>query len=61
MINMILAVDELGGIGYKNGLPWPKIKEDLEWFKQLTEENVVVMGSTTWKSLGVHAPLHIQT
>ena len=57
MINMILAVDELGGIGYKNGLPWPKIKEDLEWFKQLTEEHVVVMGSTTWKSLGIHAPL----
>ena len=57
MINLILAVDELGGIGYKNGLPWPKIAEDLKWFKQLTEQNVVVMGSTTWKSLGVHAPL----
>lgn len=57
MINMILAVDERGSIGFKNGLPWPKLKEDLHWFKQLTEENVVVMGSNTWKSLGVHAPL----
>ena len=57
MINMILAADEIGGIGFKNGLPWPKLKEDLNWFRQLTEENVVVMGSTTWKSLGVHAPL----
>ena len=54
---MILAADEIGGIGFKNGLPWPKLKEDLHWFKQLTEENVVVMGSNTWKSLGVHAPL----
>ena len=26
---MILAADEQGGIGFKNGLPWPKIKEDL--------------------------------
>ena len=25
MINMILAADENGGIGYKNGLPWPHI------------------------------------
>ena len=57
MINMILAADEIGGIGFKNGLPWPKIKEDLNWFRQLTEENVIVMGSTTWKSLGIHAPL----
>jgi dihydrofolate reductase len=57
MINMILSVDNNGGIGYKNGLPWPKLTEDLKWFRQLTEQNVVVMGSTTWKSLGVHAPL----
>jgi len=57
MINMVLAVDELDGIGYKNGLPWPKIAEDLRWFRQLTEQNVVIMGSNTWKSLGVHAPL----
>ena len=54
---MILTVDETGGIGFKNGLPWPKITQDLNWFKQLTEENVIVMGSTTWKSLGIHAPL----
>ena len=54
---MILAADEHGSIGFKNGLPWPKLKEDLNWFRQLTEMNVVVMGSNTWKSLGVHAPL----
>jgi dihydrofolate reductase len=35
MINMILAADEIGGIGFKNGLPWPKIKEDLNWFRKV--------------------------
>mgnify|MGYP000341882932 CR=1 FL=1 len=57
MINMILCADDNGGIGYKNGLPWPRLSEDLKWFRQLTQHNVVVMGSKTWKSLGVHAPL----
>ena len=31
MISMILATDESGGIGYKNSLPWPKVKSDLQW------------------------------
>jgi len=30
MINMILAVDDNGSIGFKNGLPWPKLTEDLK-------------------------------
>jgi dihydrofolate reductase len=38
---MILSVDNNGGIGYKNGLPWPKLKEDLHWFKQLTEISII--------------------
>tara|TARA_B100001057_G_C22839235_1_gene946410 strand:- start:879 stop:1400 length:522 start_codon:yes stop_codon:yes gene_type:complete len=56
-INMILAADEYGGIGYKNDLPWAKIKLDLKWFAGWTTDNVVVMGSNTWKSLGKIAPL----
>ncbi|MBG09981.1 MAG: hypothetical protein CMD92_02305, partial [Gammaproteobacteria bacterium] len=56
-INMILAADEYGGIGYKNDLPWAKIKLDLKWFADWTTDNVVVMGSNTWKSLGKIAPL----
>jgi len=56
-ISMILAADEYGGIGYKNDLPWAKIKLDLKWFADHTTDNVVVMGSNTWKSLGKIAPL----
>ncbi len=55
--NMILAADSYGGIGYNNDLPWAKIKRDLQWFSEHTTDNVVVMGSNTWKSLGKIAPL----
>ena len=54
---MILAVDEYGGLGNKNDLPWPKIKLDMQWFMDHTKNNVVVMGSRTWDSLGIHKPL----
>ena len=56
-ISMILAADEYGGIGYQNDLPWPKIIIDMKWFMDHTKDNVVVMGSKTWKSLGIHKPL----
>jgi len=56
-INMILAADEYGGIGYRNDLPWAKIKLDLKWFADWTTDHVVVMGSNTWNSLGKIAPL----
>ena len=55
--NMILAADSYGRIGYNNDLPWAKIKRDLKWFSEHTTDNVVVMGSNTWKSLGKIAPL----
>jgi dihydrofolate reductase len=54
---MILAADEAGGIGFKNGLPWPHISDDMLHFKNITKDNVVVMGSNTWNSLGRIAPL----
>ena len=44
LIRMILAVDEQGGIGYKNGLPWPHISDDMQYFKNTTMDQVVVMG-----------------
>lgn len=52
MIIGIVAVDANNGIGIDGKLPWPKLKEDLAWFKSQTENNIVVMGSTTWKSIG---------
>lgn len=51
MINAILAVDSQGGIGLKNDLPWPFIKEDMQHFVNLTKNNTIVMGRNTWESL----------
>ena len=53
---MIYAADLNGGIGYNNGLPWPHLECDMKWFKRHTEGNIVVMGSTTWKSLPSKLP-----
>jgi len=50
-INLIVAYDDNRGIGYKNGLPWPVNKEDMERFKRLTEGHIVIMGRKTWESI----------
>lgn len=50
MLELIVAVDENYGIGYKGKLPW-KCPEELAIFKQKTENNVVVFGSTTCANL----------
>lgn len=47
----IVACDPSGGIGYKNNLPWDKIKGDLPRFKSLTDGQVIIMGRNTWLSL----------
>ena len=51
MIHAIFAVDEAGGLGNKNGLPWPHNATDLAHFKGLTVDHTVVMGRNTWDSL----------
>lgn len=50
MISAIVAVDENNGIGF-NGQLLEKIPEDMEHFKELTTDNIVVMGRKTWDSL----------
>lgn len=52
MIIGIVAIDAKNGIGINGQLPWPKLKEDLQFFKSKTQDNCIIMGSTTWKSLG---------
>lgn len=52
MINGIVAVDRSQGIGFQNSMPWPRLKGDLQWFKQLTTDNVIIMGRKTWNSIG---------
>lgn len=50
MISAIAAVDSNYGIGYKGELLF-NIKEDLKQFKELTSNNIVIMGRKTWDSL----------
>lgn len=59
MFNIIAAMTKGGrGIGYRNGLPWPLIKTDMNRFTKITTEtenemkrNSVIMGRKTWESL----------
>ena len=51
MINAIVAIERSQGIGFNGFMPWPHLKGDMKWFKDKTITQVVIMGSTTWKSL----------
>lgn len=53
-ITAVLAMDNNGGIGKNNDLPWPRIREDMAWFVSNTKDKIVVMGSNTWRSLPAH-------
>ena len=59
MISCLVAVERNQGIGFNNFMPWPHLKGDLSWFKRLTLNQVVIMGSSTWKSLGRPLPNRI--
>ena len=50
MISAIVAVDKNWGIGYNNKL-LAHIPEDMEHFKNLTENHMVICGRKTWESL----------
>jgi len=52
MITLILAQDEEGGIGKNNDLPWPRIKEDMKYFRDKTKGHAVIMGRKTFESMG---------
>ena len=53
----LFAIDEQGGMGANDDLPWPHNKDDMMWFKKTTEHQVVVMGRKTWESEGMPKPL----
>jgi len=53
----IFACDELGGVGFRGKLPWPKIPGDLARFKRITENNTVLMGRGTYESKDMPIPL----
>lgn len=57
MIIALFAVDESGGMGFDGRMPWPRNKEDMQWFKQTTDQQLVVMGRKTWNSSDMPTPL----
>ena len=56
MFDIVLAADLDWGIGKANGLPWPKLRGDLQHYKRITStasegrRNAIVMGRKTWES-----------
>ncbi|XP_065884115.1 dihydrofolate reductase-like [Dysidea avara] len=57
-LSLVVAVTSDWGIGYKNGLPWPTLKQDLKFLRLKTtttvdpkKQNAVVIGRNTWDSL----------
>ena len=57
MIKAIMAIDEDAGISKGLSMPWPKNSTDLNWFKQNTINNIVVMGRKTWEDPFMPTPL----
>lgn len=50
-IRLVVAIDVNGLIGKGNALPWPRISEDMQWFKEHTLHQSVLYGRKTWDSL----------
>ena len=55
MVNLIVAITNNNAIGKNNELLF-KIKKDLQNFKSLTTNNVVIMGRKTYESIGKPLP-----
>lgn len=50
MFNVIIAMTKKGGIGFENKIPW-KCVEELQLFKDITNDNVLIVGRKTYESL----------
>ena len=57
MITALFAVDDAGGMGRDGVLPWPFNKDDMMWFKNKTQHQVVIMGRNSWESPDMPKPL----
>lgn len=51
-MELIVAKNNLDFIGNNNKLLW-HLKQDLEYFRKITHENIIVMGRKTYESLPV--------
>jgi dihydrofolate reductase len=54
-LSLLVAMDERGGIGLGDGLPW-RLPDDLKRFKQLTMQHFILMGRKTCESIGRPLP-----
>jgi dihydrofolate reductase len=55
IVSLIVAMDEKGGIGKNNRLPW-HLPSDLKRFKNLTMGHHLVMGRKTYETIGKPLP-----
>ncbi len=55
IISLLVAMDERGGIGLHNRLPW-HLSADLKRFKELTLGHHLLMGRKTYESIGRNLP-----
>ncbi len=55
IISIIVAMDENGGIGVENRLPW-HLPDDLKRFKSLTMGHHLIIGRRTFESIGKPLP-----
>ncbi|HSQ16969.1 MAG TPA: dihydrofolate reductase [Anaerolineales bacterium] len=51
IISLIVAMDERGGIGLNNQVPW-HLPSDLKRFKSLTMGHYLIVGRKTYESIG---------
>lgn len=57
--DIVVATDRDWGIGKLAGMPWPRLRGDLQHFKRVTStttpgmRNAIVMGRRTWESVEV--------
>ena len=49
-LELIVAASKNGIIGDKNNIPW-HIPEDLQHFKKITQNSIIIMGRKTYESL----------
>ncbi|HJQ69532.1 MAG TPA: dihydrofolate reductase [Blastocatellia bacterium] len=55
IVSLIVAMDERGGIGKGNRLPW-RLSTDLKRFRELTMGHHIIMGRKTFESIGRALP-----
>lgn len=59
-ISLVAAMtDKDHVIGFQNKLPWPKLKQDMDRFRQLTLDKHVLMGRKTFESIGKPLPQRV--